>query len=519
LNRRRNQYTGAVNYFKDNFIGGSHTFKFGGEYLDETGETIWSQTYADNVIQFVNGSLAGPLSATTPAAVRLGVNVDSWNALATTSFFLTDSWVIKKLTVNVGARFDRYRVWLPAQSVAAQRFVPAALTFAEIPDVVVFKQLVPRLGATYDLFGDGKTVIKGNWGRFYYNPGVGLASSVNPNTGDQYSDYAWNDLNNDRVFQEGEQGVLQTRFGGTANAAIDPNLKNSYTDETSVFVERAVLNDLGVRVGFVYKKDNDGWQQVNTLRPLSAFNVPVTVIDPGPDGSVATTADNGTFQFYNLDDTTRGSSQLTTNIPGYEGSYKTIEFSANKRYTRRWSTNASISYTWTHEFGNNYANNRFGTAIGNFSLFGSYPSTPNEHTENDFTNWLLKFSGTLDPGWGLRVTPVFKASSGTPYGRVFQVNACSATVTTNCSNYGAQLVLAEPIGTRRQENVVLFDWRVEKRITLKPTAAKVGLFFDMFNTFNANIATNINWRSGASFEKATTVPGPRIAKFGVKFDW
>jgi hypothetical protein len=178
------------------------------------------------------------------------------------------------------------------------------------------------------------------------------------------------------VFQDGEEGVVQTRFGGVANAAIDPDLKNSFADEASVFLEREVIPDLGVRVGFVWKKDNDGWQQVNTLRPLDAFNVPVTIIDPGPDGSVATTADNGTFAFLNLDDPNRGSSQFTTNIDGYEGTYKTIELSANKRYSSRWSLNASFSRTWTHEFGNNYANNRFGTAISNFSFFGSYPSTP-----------------------------------------------------------------------------------------------------------------------------------------------
>ena len=34
-----------------------------------------------------------------------------------------------------------------------------------------------------------------------------------------------------------------------------------------------------------------------------------------------------------------------------------------------------------------------------------------------------------------------------------------------------------------------------------------------------NTAININWRAGAAFEKATTVLGPRIAKFGVKFNW
>ena len=57
-----------------------------------------------------------------------------------------------------------------------------------------FNHIVPRFGATYDLTGDGKTVLKGNWGRFYFNPGVNLADAVNPNTSDQYADWNWTDL-------------------------------------------------------------------------------------------------------------------------------------------------------------------------------------------------------------------------------------------------------------------------------------------------------------------------------------
>ena len=49
--------------------------------------------------------------------------------------------------------------------------------------------------------------------------------------------------------------------------------------------------------------------------------------------------------------------------------------------------------------------------------------------------------------------------------------------------------------------------------------ARVGLFFDLFNALNSNTAVNINWLGGSRFEKATTVLRPRIAKFGVKFDW
>ena len=504
LKRRRNQYTGALNYFKDNWVGGSHNFKFGGEYLDESGNTIWTQGYADSVIHF--------LSSGVPNSVRLyNSGTSSQNALATTSLFVTDTWTIERLTLNVGLRFDRYRVSLPEQDTPVSRFNPVALPFAEVSEVVAFNHLVPRLGATYDLTGDGRTVLKGNWGRFYFNPGVNLADAINPNTSDQYADFNWTDLNGDRIYQEGEETTLIQRVGGTVSTSIDPNLENPYADEASVFVERALMNDLGMRVGYVWKKDNNGWQRFNVARPFDAFNVPVTINDPGPDNVLGNGDDGAPIQGFNLDNTGRGSELVTMNIPGYEGTYKTIEVSANKRYSGRWSMNASYSYTWTQEFGNLYFNNRFGTALpgATFAFFGSYPSNPNERTFNDFASWNAKFSGTIDAGWGLRVTPVLKVQSGAPYGRY---------ISGNFNYNSAQLILVEPIGTRRQDTVSVLDFRVEKQLRFAQKA-RLGLFFDLFNTFNSNTAVNINWRSGAAFDRATTVLGPRIAKFGVKFDW
>lgn len=500
--RRRNQYTGALSFFKDNFAGGSHNLKVGGEYLDESGNILWEQGYTDSVIHF--------LSDGAPNSVRQYISgTSSQNALAQTSFFVTDTWTINKLTLNVGARFDRYRVWLPEQAIPASRFNPTETPFEEVSEVVAFNHIVPRFGATYDVMGDGKTVLKANWGRFYFNTGVTLANAVNPNTSNQYSDYNWNDLNGDLVFQEGEEGTLIQRFGGEANASIDPNLKNAYTDEASFFVERAILADLGVRIGYVWKKDNDGWQQVNVERPFSAFNVPVTIGDPGPDNVLGNADDGADIPGFNLDDTSRGSSQVTQNIPGYEGNYKTLEFAANKRYGNRWSMNASYSYTWTEEYSRTYFGQTFASPVTDFSFFGAFPTNPNERTLNDFTNWNAKLSGTIDAGWDLRVTPVLKLQSGAPYGRV---------ISTNLNYNRAQLILVEPIGERRQDTVSVVDFRVEKQLRFA-AKARVGLFFDLYNALNSNTAVNINWRSGAAFEKATTVLNPRIAKFGVKFDW
>ena len=225
-----------------------------------------------------------------------------------------------------------------------------------------------------------------------------------------------------------------------------------------------------------------------------------------------------TLNLFNLDDLSRANQNVVRNVEGYEGDYNTIELAANKRFSNRWSMNASFSHTWTHEFHNTYFGNRFASVVQNSSLFGVFPNNPNEFLEHEFTNWNAKFSGTIDAGWGMRVTPVLKMQSGVPYGRYINVAGCTASVTTNCLNYGAQLVLVEPIGTRRQDTVSVVDFRVEKQLRFADRA-RAGLFFDVFNALNSNTAVNETWLSGTRFERATTVLGPRIAKFGVKFDW
>ena len=108
--------------------------------------------------------------------------------------------------------------------------------------------------------------------------------------------------------------------------------------------------------------------------------------------------------------------------------------------------------------------------------------------------------------------------SGAPYGRFANIPACTAAVTANCLNYGSQLILIEPIGTRRQETVTVFDFRAEKQFRFG-SKARFGLFVGRVQHHELEHRVNIAWVSGASFERATTVLNPRIAKFGVKFDW
>ncbi len=514
LDRRRKQVHGAYTFYVDEALGGNHQLKVGGEVQHETGNTVWKSYYADNVVHVFNNGAA--------SSVRLGLPVDSWNGLRNYGLFVNDSYTRRRLTVNVGLRYDRYRVFLPEQERPASRFSPQAATFAAVDSVKTFNHLAPRVGMVFDLQNNGKTLLKANYGRYYFNPGVRLADATNPNTSTQFTQYAWTDRNGDRLWQDGEQGAVQAQFGGTANVSIDPNLKNSYTDELSAWVERELGGQVGVRAGFVWKMDRDGYQLQNANRPISAFNVPITVVDPGPDGRAATTADNRNVTMSNLNPANLALpiSNIVTNPPGFEADYKNIELTANKRFSNKWSLTASFLYTWVYEFGSSYfGSGAAGTATdaNNLpSLFGSFtqggqvgfPLTAADlDTHNEFTVWNAKFYGTWEPAWGVRFTPVFKIQQGYPAGRVFNATAASGAPGSAGVNYGTQPLHAEPIDAFRMETFKQLDLRTEKQFTLSGRL-KLGILLDLYNVFNANTEINIRSTTGTLTisESGTTIP-------------
>ena len=131
----------------------------------------------------------------------------------------------------------------------------AAKPFAET-DLFTWNQFAPRIGVVFDLTGDGRTVIKGNYGLYWHNPGVGVPDNVNPNTGTKSATYSWIDTNLDKRWQPGEETALQTAALEGA-ISLDPNLKAPYTHEAAVWFERQVSDTIGVRTGFVYKTEDD----------------------------------------------------------------------------------------------------------------------------------------------------------------------------------------------------------------------------------------------------------------------
>ena len=500
-NRRRNQVLGSVTYFKDG-LAGSHDFKFGGEVFHETFfEEFLPTAYGNLAVSYTRNGAPSEVDLLDAGAIEA--------TLMTYSFFVNDIWRLNnRLTLTPGLRFDRFVNSLPAQEHPAGRFSATPISFEAVDELVAWNLFGPRIGLTYDIAGGGRTVAKFNYGQYWWNPSNDISTAANPNRSPWFRRYAWADANANGFWDEGEQGNLLATQGGVASTVVDPDLENTFTREFSGWFEHELAASFGVRTGFVMRQIRNQRTNRDANRPFSAFDVPATFPDPGPDGRNGTSDDGAPISGFNLNPAFLGRPTLTTvaNQPDANGDYYTWEVSANRRMTGRWSLRASFTHTWNYDHGNNYA----GSNVRQYTL----PFTPNDLINTDradgafkFTNWTAKLMSTIEAPYGVRLTPMLRHQSGDQTGRIVQVPF----------NYGTQPVLVEPLSTHRLDDVTIWDLRAEK--VFRISGRSVSGFLDIYNISNSNAEFRQIYVSGTSFGLPTTIVPPRIVRFGAKLEW
>jgi len=504
--RDRKQLTGAATYFLDTKAG-SHTVKFGGEVYLESQWGGRTRNVGGNIEHIYNNGVASQVIFGIPTALcacglKASDNGDLLvvNKLDQQDLFVNDTWAFGRVTLNLGARWDRYRGWMPEQRQIAFAIGPVSVPeqIFEERTFYTWNSIGPRVGVTYDLAGDGTTVIKASYGRFWHNPGPGVSADANPNQNNKSVTYNWTDRNGDRRFQLGEEGaVTNTTLAG--NIQLDPEIKQPYSHDVTVYLERQIANSIGARVGFVYKTEDDLITQYNPFRPISAYTVPFSFLDIGPDGRSGT-SDDRTLTLLGVPapnaTTLFPLTNVTINTQRFSR-YKTVEASMNKRLSNRWSMQTGGSHTWARDFP------------------GAYPNTPNGTFDQPTTRWEFKLSGTYQAPYAIRISPLLRHQAGANFPRQISVGAASATA---AGAIFSGTIDAEPRNSRRHDNITVLDVRVEKGFNLVRTLRVRG-FLDVFNITNSNSAETRTILTGTSFLRPTAILTPRTARLGARVSW
>ena len=504
--RDRKQVTAASTYFLDTKMG-SHTFKLGGEIYKESQWSGRQQNVGGNIEHIYTNGRSSQVVFGIPTALSVSGRRASddgdllvVNKLDQQDLFLNDTWAMGRVTLTLGARWDRYRGWMPENKQLAYAIGPvnvAEQTFPE-KDFFTWNSFGPRVGVTYDIAGDGKTVVKASYGLFWHNPGPNVSADANPNQNNKSVTYNWNDANGDRVYQRGEEVGAPTNTTLAGTIQFDPKTTQPYSHDLSVYLERQIASQIGSRVGFVYKTEDDLISLYNPSRPISAYTQPFSFVDIGADG-VTGTGDDRTLTLYGVP-TSQAANFPITNVEQNTGRfsrYKTVEASMVKRHGNRWSAQVGGSYTWANDFP------------------GNYPNDPNGQFAEPTTRWDFKVSGSVDAPFGIRISPLVRHQAGQNFAR--QISVGSAAATAAGAIY-AGTIYAEARDARRQDNITVFDVRAERafKVVGKLRARVIG---DVFNITNSNAVETRTVTTGSAFNRPTAVLAPRTARIGVRLSF
>ena len=491
----RNHAKGSVSFFGSNFIKGTHQLKTGFDYL--------FGGYPHKQGNKGAGNYQLRFNAGAPFEIET-YNYPVWptNSNHYLGLYAQDSWSFnRRLTLSLGLRYAYDNAYAPEQCNTPSQF-GAAQCWDKI-QMRVWNSWVPRVHLAYDLLGDGKSVIKGGYGRFVnlreVNPEVVAANRNNRAT----STWVWHDNNNNRDYDPGEVNLNPNEgdfrsIAGVTDAVPNPVEPQPKSDEWSLTFERELLRNVGLRTTAVYARNFNLRRLQELYRPYELYNIPITGMDPGEDGSVGTGDDpNRSITYWEYPSALSGRQFAGTMLVGWPGdqTYKTFEVAATRRMSGGWQANASLSFTKTDsQFDDRQALNP-NSEINTVANFWEY-------TTKVSGGYILPFEIVASANWERR--------QGTPQARQHQF--------TGGTTIRSIVLNVDPLGTIRLPDTHLVDFRFAKRIRLGGSHTLEGRF-DFFNVFNTNFVTGRNLRSGSTYLVPSSIILPRILQMGATYNF
>jgi Carboxypeptidase regulatory-like domain/TonB-dependent Receptor Plug Domain len=480
----RSHILGSVTHYVDSFLKGSHELKAGVEYEDALAEQRLRS--GGNALFYIF-----PYSADTVLIYGItGYNYHVKNRLKRLGTYVQDNYTVGRATINLGLRYDNPKT----------KDERAGKTLLD------FDNWSPRLGVSYDVSGDGKTVLHGAWGQYYekvptYGPATYAGTGLDPVS--YYIAFAPSAGIDPTNWQGLHDLVLQPAnfaFDFTTTAIpVDPNIGNPRVDVFNAGIERQIGRRLAVSLSYVHRKATDfivlGALNDVAFTPL-VFTNPLT----NEPQTIYSRVDPSIPIDFFLTNNNRFEKQRTDLV--------ILELRGNP--IDKLSLSGSVQ--WENTRGTRDNNE---CAVLSLCTNGRYKN-PN-YEQNPFTDghlpmereWVFKLNGGYELPWRVHFNFDYRYLGGRPWGAVtdcFRIPGCN-------DPYLREVQL-EPKDARRQGKSNLLNLRVGKDFEIGPVTATA--LVDVLNVFNddASNATffNSNINDFYSFESAER--GEIVPAFG-----
>jgi Carboxypeptidase regulatory-like domain/TonB-dependent Receptor Plug Domain len=541
-----NSVTVNMNYFLPGKMGGDHSFKIGGYWRDSYSYST-AKTGGNATARFpTDGELANANDcATLTAGCQVTLTRDGQTTydLLNYSAYVQDTLNRGKATFQLGVRYDYNHDQALASGVGASPLTPTilpAVNFNGADPKIAFNNFSPRLGFTYNVKGDGKTVLRANYASYFGQVGLGgVSGQINPVTSVSLR-YKWLDANHDRFVQPNEiydsnnalllSGGNSAKFlaasgnwdpanpgSPTTANTIDPNIRNDRTDEVIVGADHEIGLGFAVGGSYIWRRYSYfTFYPDNALARDGSSFVPVSFTPTGcPAGATCPTVT------YYQPAPGLAYSNISTEVtyPGdmFNRSFNGVELTGRKRMSNRWLMNTSFAYNSTIVNYNGVlpsgSGNQDPTNLDRRNGYQYDYSSTGSGIGNVYVNakWLYKLSGLYEFPGSINVSGFYNARQGYPFRR--EVQGPSRT-----GGAGIPSVLLDNVGDSRLPTYQNVDVHVERPV--KAGTLRFVPAMDIFNVFNSNTEQAIRGvQTSSNANNIQAIVAPRVMRFGVRVIW
>ena len=508
------KWTAGGSWYKPN-LAGTHNFQFGFEW----GKSYNSYVY--NVNQGINEILNTDPTTGQPSNQVLAYNTPTTqkNYFRDTSFYLQDTWTLKRrLTLNLGLRYDNFRTYYPAQqsnpnATFAQLF--PGTSFTASGNLVDWNTVSPRIGVAFDPTGKGDSVVRFSYGRYYIMQGTGLAETANP-VGLSGKFYSWTDTNKDGIPQQSEwlpNGAATTTVGafGGSSTHINANMSRPYSEQISAGYEKQIWRNLRVSATYYYRTKKNLIGIENTAVQKSDYK-PVTTINGKPIVNPITNQPLTLFSFQPSDPSKFGAFNfVVTNIPLLnDNAYHAVEFTAVKRLSNKLMILGGFTVQRQKGiYGRGFSDQATGD---NFTDPNNDINRDNNYLNLDAT-YVFKVDATYELPYKIGTSVNFQHYTGFPIQPTETFGVPDGNSPADVIN---ESVILQPAGVQRLPSVNMLNLRLSREFVLSdrwhltPTA-------DFFNVTNAQTVIGKVTNFGSSYLYPYATINPFVTRFGLRF--